>query len=133
MALLWLCAAVEASVHQATTAHALCDEHGVLEDVGVWSESTAPDGHSTREHPSSGFDRLAAAAPSQSGSHEACDHLATVRDHPAVPPPPTAQAMLRPPPPHDDERPMTASIDSGTPRGPPILSLAAKTSPPPQA
>jgi hypothetical protein len=133
MALLWLCAGVEASVHQATTTHAVCEEHGVLEDVGAWGESTDPHGHTATDRSSGVADRLAAAPASQSESHDTCDHLATVRDHVAIPPRPPAEALTPPPPPLDDERPMLASIDSGTPRGPPILSLAAKTSPPSRA
>ena len=116
---LWLAATTESLVHSVATAHALCEEHGQVEDTAVAGGEARP----------VGADALYAG---DDGAHAPCSHAPALRDGGAGLPPPTALALLAPawvvvP------RLSPTTADDASPRGPPTWRLAPKTSPPPSA
>lgn len=116
LALFWAWSVGESSLHALESQHVVCDEHGVVEDVH---------GAHGDESPAS----ISEADQGEDESHASCSHPSATRQSAvtggaAV----TVGAPLTLPP--VDRRPSDPSVAAQSPRGPPLLALAAKTSPP---
>ena len=112
----WVIGGIGAALHDREAQHAVCAEHGVVEDLVA------------AEHLSDSAS-VEAAPEADDDHHDACGHGVAVTETFAALVPPTPTLVERAPPLVSPVIAPTAVADHG-PRGPPLLQLAAKTSPP---
>ena|GEM_PF-4904786 len=117
LALFWAWSVGESAQHTLESQHVHCDEHGVLEDLA----STSAHGDDSPA--------VSADANTTEDGHAACVHGVPCRGSSAALAPP-ASWSIAPPAPQVEPRHVSPVPLSDAPRGPPLLALAAKTSPP---
>ena len=116
LALFWVWSVGESSLHALESQHVVCDEHGAVEDVHA-------------SHGQEGPASISEADPGEDEAHASCSHPSATRQS-AVAGEATSVVAAPLTFPDVDARPMDPSVAAESPRGPPLLALAAKTSPP---
>lgn len=112
----WVIGGIGAALHDREAQHAVCAEHGVVEDLAA------------AEHLSDTA-TVEAAPAADDDHHDACGHGVAVTETFAALVPPRPTRVERVPPLVPPVLGPATAADQG-PRGPPLLQLAAKTSPP---
>ncbi|MCO4773897.1 MAG: hypothetical protein KDA24_27945 [Deltaproteobacteria bacterium] len=120
MALGLTLAVAESGHHALEALHVVCDTHGVVEHLG----------DAAHEHSEDHGPQLTVDTPASADGHDACGQLLGAEEPQVALKAPAATTALLPLP-RPDTRHVAAPVQlSDAPRGPPLLRLAAKTSPP---
>jgi hypothetical protein len=116
LTLLWVWSVSEGAVHSLETTHARCEEHGVVEDLAASTQALAASADVSAERADAG--------------HSSCTHAVAHRVGALALPPPPALPLPSPTWRIASRRPAAPVPGIHAPRGPPLLRLAGKTSPP---